>query len=63
MAAQGQLVHRLVDPDASKPARMTEAEYRREMNGDAMATEKLAAGIRGFTGDQIRLEKILAEKL
>jgi transaldolase len=28
-----------------------------------MATEKLAEGIRGFTVDQIKLEKALAEKL
>ena len=64
-AAQDQLVRRLTDPGATKPrpARMTEAEYRWEMNEDAMATEKLAEGIRGFTVDQIKLEKVLAEKL
>jgi len=64
-AAQGQLVRRLTDSGASKsrPARMTEAEYRWETNEDAMATEKLAEGIRGFTVDQIKLEKVLAEKL
>lgn len=64
-AAQGQLVRQLTDPGASKPhpARMTEAEYRWEMNEDAMATEKLAEGIRGFTVDQIKLEKVLVEKL
>lgn len=47
----------------SRPASMTEAEFRWEMNQDAMATEKLAEGIRGFTVDQIKLEKTLAEKL
>ena len=64
-AAQGQLVRQLADPGASKPrpARMSEAEYRWQMNEDAMATEKLAEGIRGFTADQIKLEKVLAEKL
>ena len=46
-----------------RPASMTEAEFRWEMNQDAMATEKLAEGIRGFTIDQIKLEKTLAEKL
>ena len=63
-AAQGQLERRLTDPGASKPrpARMIEAEYRWQMNEDAMATEKLAEGIRGFTADQIKLEKVLAEK-
>ena len=64
-AAQGQLVRQLTDLGASqpRPARMTEAEYRWEMNEDAMATEKLAEGIRGFTADQIKLEKLLAEQL
>jgi transaldolase len=47
----------------SRPASMTEAEFRWEMNEDAMATEKLAEGIRGFTVDQIKLEKMLAERL
>lgn len=46
-----------------RPALMTEAEFRWEMNQDAMATEKLAEGIRGFAADQIKLEKILAERL
>lgn len=46
-----------------RPALMTEAEFRWEMNQDAMATEKLAEGIRGFTADQIKLEKMLAERL
>lgn len=46
-----------------RPASMTEAQFRWEMNQDAMATEKLAEGIRGFTVDQIKLEKLLAEKL
>ncbi len=46
-----------------RPASMTEAEFRWAMNEDAMATEKLAEGIRGFTADQIKLEKVLAERL
>ncbi len=45
------------------PPLMTEAEFRWEMNEDAMATEKLAEGIRGFTKDQIRLETMLLERL
>jgi transaldolase len=58
------LVRRLIDPGATepRPARMTETEYRWEMNEDAMAMEKLAEGIRGFTVDQVKLEKALAEK-
>jgi transaldolase len=46
-----------------RPASMTEAEFRWEMNQDTMATEKLAEGIRGFTVDQIKLEKTLAKIL
>jgi len=45
-----------------RPAPLTEAEFRWQMNEDAMATEKLAEGIRGFTVDQIRLETLLAER-
>ena len=65
VAGQGQLVRRLSDPGANKPrpARLTEAEFRWLMNEDAMATEKLAEGIRGFTADQIKLENVLAKKL
>ncbi|MBD1387859.1 transaldolase [Neiella sp. HB171785] len=44
-----------------KPALMTEAEFRWGHNEDAMATEKLAEGIRGFTVDQgIMEDKLLA---
>ncbi len=62
---EGELKRRLVYTGTIKarPASMTEAEFRWEMNEDAMATEKLAEGIRGFTVDQIKLEKTLAEKL
>lgn len=37
----------------------TEASFRFGMNQDAMATEKLAEGIRGFVKDQINLENLL----
>lgn len=37
----------------------SEAAFRWSMNEDAMATEKLAEGIRNFTADQIKLETIL----
>ena len=37
-----------------------EAGFRWAMNEDAMATEKLAEGIRNFTKDQIKLEQKLA---
>lgn len=42
----------------SKPDK-SEQCFRWSMNEDAMATEKLAEGIRNFTIDQIKLEKLL----
>ena len=38
-----------------------ESDFRYEVNGDEMATEKLAQGIRGFAADQDKLEKWLKE--
>jgi len=38
---------------------LTEAQYRWEMNQDAMATEKLAEGIRNFAIDQNKLEDMV----
>ncbi|SIT00408.1 transaldolase [Neptunomonas antarctica] len=38
-----------------------EATFRWLMNEDAMATEKLAEGIRGFAADQVKLEQVLAK--
>ena len=40
-----------------------EADFRLQLNNSAMATEKLAEGIRLFIADQIKLEAILAAKL
>ncbi|MCL2917530.1 transaldolase [Shewanella litorisediminis] len=42
---------------------MSEAEFRWEMNEDAMAVEKLAEGIRNFAIDQGKLEEMLKAKL
>ena len=50
-------------PTLPRPEAMTEARFRWNLNEDAMATEKLAEGIRSFTADQIKLEKTLAERL
>ncbi|WP_366655497.1 transaldolase [Fodinicurvata sp. EGI_FJ10296] len=41
----------------------SEAAFRWGMNEDAMATEKLAEGIRMFNKDLVALKKLLAEKL
>lgn len=64
-ATEGTLTQVLRDGGATKtpPAKMTEEEFRFALNEDAMATEKLAEGIRGFVVDQNKLEKALAEKL
>ena len=46
-----------------KEAPLSEAQFRWEMNEDAMATEKLAEGIRNFTIDQVKLEQQLKAML
>lgn len=55
----------LKDEGASETpgAKITESEFRWEMNEDPMATEKLAEGIRNFAADQVKLEITLKEKL
>lgn len=40
-------------------ASLTENTFRWQQNEDAMATEKLAEGIRNFAADQVKLEKLL----
>lgn len=54
---------RVLSPDNSgeKIAKQieTEASFRFGINQDAMATEKLAEGIRGFVKDQINLENLI----
>jgi transaldolase len=64
-ATEGTLTQVLKDGGASKtaPAKMTEEEFRFELNQDAMATEKLSEGIRGFVADQNKLEDALSAKL
>lgn len=42
---------------------MTESNFRWMMNEDAMATEKLAEGIRGFAKDIVKLEEIVQAKI
>ncbi|MFC3912218.1 transaldolase [Pseudaeromonas sharmana] len=45
------------------PTPLTEAEFRWLHNDDAMATEKLAEGIRLFAVDQLKLEALLRSRL
>jgi len=42
---------------------LDEKTFRWMMNEDAMATEKLAEGIRNFTKDLVKLEKHISELL
>ncbi|MCG8516681.1 MAG: transaldolase [Pseudomonadales bacterium] len=56
---QGSLTRQLSPEQANStdtPTPMTEARFRWESNEDAMATEKLADGIRRFAVDQVELE-------
>lgn len=57
------LTRRLTPQDAEThpPEPLDEAEFRWALNEDAMATEKLAEGIRKFMADQRKLESLLAE--
>ncbi|WNC71501.1 transaldolase [Thalassotalea psychrophila] len=58
----GPVAQKLIAGDVSsiRPQTLSEQMFRWQMNEDAMATEKLAEGIRGFTADQIKLEDKLA---
>ncbi|TNF83403.1 transaldolase [Pseudomonas sp. ICMP22404] len=59
----GRLDQRLFKPSAGEPRQsLTAAEFRWQHNEDAMATEKLAEGIRLFARDQEKLEALLAKK-
>ncbi len=61
LADDQQPLARLLSPgqDAEAKQSLSESQYRWAMNEDAMATEKLAEGIRQFARDQEKLEKLL----
>ncbi|GAB3337962.1 transaldolase [Marilutibacter aestuarii] len=61
----GDVARALVDDGAREapPARLDEARFRWAHNEDAMATDKLADGIRRFAADQVRLEALLGQRL
>ncbi|MDQ0739219.1 transaldolase [Pseudomonas sp. W4I3] len=65
LAADEGKLERKLSPGHAGEARvhMTEAQFRWESNEDAMATEKLAEGIRQFARDQEKLEALLSAKL
>ena len=57
-------VERRLDPQAARQANIhavtyNEASFRYALNEDAMATEKLAEGIRAFAADAIKLDKMI----
>jgi transaldolase len=64
LAASEDPVARALDADAAKamdlpPVSYDEAGFRYALNEDAMATEKLAEGIRAFAADAIKLEALM----
>ena len=57
-------VERKLTPEAAKQSKdeklsLNESQFRLMLNDDAMATEKLAEGIRAFAADAVKLEKII----
>ncbi|WP_069877643.1 transaldolase [Bosea sp. BIWAKO-01] len=65
-AAQGDLPRRLAPDNSGKPPAkllLDEKAFRFALNEDAMATEKLAEGIRGFVKDLRSLRKLVDARL
>jgi transaldolase len=64
-ADKGELPRQL-DPQAARSTEPRsspmESAFRYALNADAMATEKLAEGIRNFVADQLRLEKLISAR-
>ncbi|MFC0710600.1 transaldolase [Azorhizophilus paspali] len=61
---QGSLERKLAPGSSGEPRQtLDEPTFRWALNEDAMATEKLAEGIRLFAHDQIKLEALLSEKI
>jgi transaldolase len=64
LADSNDRLERKLSPEASKNAdipkvAVDESSFRFQVNDDAMATEKLAEGIRTFAADAIKLEKLI----
>ncbi|MAQ46338.1 MAG: transaldolase [Confluentimicrobium sp.] len=62
---EGALERKLSPDNASGVAKveMDEAQFRWELNADAMATEKLAEGIRNFDADHKKLLKLISDRM
>jgi len=67
LLASTEPIKRVLDPATSsytgEKLHLDEATFRFLLNEDAMATEKLAEGIRGFSADLRKLEAIVKDKL
>ncbi|MEL6641643.1 MAG: transaldolase [Pseudomonadota bacterium] len=64
--AEAGTLDRVLSPDNASgvaSVSMDEQTFRWEMNADAMATEKLAEGIRGFDKDHQKLVTMIAERV
>lgn len=63
--SDGEVPRALIDAGerAAPGPRLEEAAFRWQHNEDAMATDKLADGIRRFAADQRKLEDLLAQRL
>ena len=68
LAASTEPVTKKLDESAAKAMKieklaLDEKKFRYLVNDDAMATEKTAEGIRKFSADIVKLEKVIADKL
>ncbi len=64
LQALNALLPRRLDPEAARRAEMhaltyNEAAFRYALNSDAMASEKLAEGIRAFAADAAKLDQMI----
>lgn len=66
LAADDAPLPRQLSPDGAQSqeakASPAEPDFRYDLNADAMATEKLAEGIRNFVADQIKLEQLISAR-
>ncbi len=56
---------RQLSPDvesSDEKVSLDESAFRWQLNEDAMATEKLAEGIRNFAADQVKLERLISDQ-
>lgn len=66
LAAEQAELPRALSPESATgvaPIKMNESTFRWEMNADAMATEKLAEGIRNFDKDHKTLISLIADRM